>query len=147
MPWTCPSCNASTELGYNTCLVCNTVRPGTEPPPKFDTPVHRPIPWQFSLGRLLGFATCIGCTIAYTINFGPDLLDIGNNGSFDPVRFSIGLVAGTGATIGTLARGHRGTISGLLIGSLLGYLIPVALALLFFLYLLATGQDIMPAPN
>ena len=29
MPWTCPSCNAETQLGYNVCISCQTPRPGT----------------------------------------------------------------------------------------------------------------------
>ncbi|PHQ34440.1 YbjQ family protein [Rhodopirellula bahusiensis] len=31
MPWNCPSCGGTTELGYNVCRKCGAARPGSDP--------------------------------------------------------------------------------------------------------------------
>lgn len=31
MPWNCPACGGTTELGYNVCRKCGVARPGSDP--------------------------------------------------------------------------------------------------------------------
>ncbi|EKK02010.1 protein belonging to uncharacterized protein family UPF0145 [Rhodopirellula baltica SH28] len=31
MPWKCPACGGTTELGYNVCRKCGAARPGSDP--------------------------------------------------------------------------------------------------------------------
>ncbi|WP_339888583.1 heavy metal-binding domain-containing protein [Rhodopirellula europaea] len=31
MPWNCPACGGTTELGYNVCRKCGVARPGSVP--------------------------------------------------------------------------------------------------------------------
>ncbi|EGF27880.1 hypothetical protein RBWH47_01123 [Rhodopirellula baltica WH47] len=52
-----------------------------------------------------------------------------------------------GVTVGTIRNGRYGFIVGAFAGAIAGWLLPVGLGLLYFLYLLVTGEDIMPVPS
>lgn len=148
MPWTCLHCNTQSDLGYNVCSSCKTPRPGAESPlAALREPREPSEPLQISLGRILGGVACIACTFAFVSRIGPILFEAGPHGNFRPVAFSTGLVACLGVTVGTIRNGHYGFVVGAFAGAIAGWLLPVVLGLLYFLYLLVTGQDIMPVPS
>ncbi len=89
----------------------------------------------------------MACTFAYVSRIGPILFETGPHGNFRPVAFSTGLMACLGVTVGTIRNGRYGFIVGAFAGAIAGWLLPVVLGLLYFLYLLVTGEDIMPVPS
>lgn len=142
MPWSCPTCSSTTELGYNICRSCGRPRPGAEPPSLSPRRVRQP--FQYTTARLLGATGCIACGLAFTFQWGLGLLGSNTLAEFHPLHFCAGSGLWLGATIGTVLNGGPGFVRGAISGILLGCFFPIVLVISYIVLMVATGQDWFP---
>ena len=70
MPWTCPTCNGKSDLGFNICWTCQAPRPETVTAPD-SVPVSskKKRRWQFGLRTLILFSALSALAFAFGVRW------------------------------------------------------------------------------
>ncbi|WP_197204132.1 hypothetical protein [Crateriforma conspicua] len=84
----------------------------------------------------------LACGLAFIFHFGATVLD--NDAEIGLLGSSSAIFLFFGATVGTVFCGRKGAFIGVLVGGIVGFMIPVVVALLYIAYMIAIGEDWFP---